>query len=71
VCKTIVVVKSTEKGQNDKQRSAKHSHKTKDGFTRTPPKTGDELMSSGMVSPQLDSDVIVLFSQTTKIKYLR
>ena len=28
------------KGQNDKQRSIKHTHKTKDGFTRTPPKTG-------------------------------
>jgi hypothetical protein len=43
VCKTIVVRKATEKGQNDKQRSAKHSHKAKDGFTRTPPKTGDEF----------------------------
>ena len=43
VCKTLLSVKSTEKGQNDKQRSTKHAHKTKDGFTRIPPKTGDEL----------------------------
>ena len=41
--KQLLSVKSTEKGQNDKQRSRKHTHKTKDGFTRTPPKTGDEL----------------------------
>jgi len=28
------------KGQKDKQRSTKHSHKTKDRVTRTPLKTG-------------------------------
>jgi hypothetical protein len=27
---------SKEKGQKDKQRSTKHTHKTKDGVTRTP-----------------------------------
>jgi hypothetical protein len=32
-----------EKRQNDKQRSTEHTHGIKDGFTRTPPKTGDEL----------------------------
>ena len=32
-----------EKVQNDKQRSAKHTYKTKDRVTRTPIKTGDEL----------------------------
>ena len=42
--KQLLSVKSTEKGQNEKQRSRKHTHKTKDGFTRTPPKTG---MNSG------------------------
>jgi hypothetical protein len=30
----------TEKGQKDKQRSTKHTHKTKDRVTRTPLKTG-------------------------------
>ena len=35
-----------EKGQEDKQRSTKHTHKTKDRVTRTPLKTGGELMCS-------------------------
>ena len=29
-----------EKVQKDKQRSTKHTHKTKDRVTRTPPKAG-------------------------------
>ena len=33
-----------EKGQKDKQRSTKHTHKTKDRVTGTPLKTGGELM---------------------------
>ena len=41
---------SKEKGQKDKQRSTKHTHKTKDRITRTPLKTGGELMCSGRVS---------------------
>ena len=32
-----------EKGQKDKQRSTKHTHKAKDGIIRTPLKTGGEL----------------------------
>ena len=32
-----------KKVQKDKQRSTKHTHKTKDRITRTPLKTGDEL----------------------------
>ena len=32
-----------EKVQRDKQRSTKHTHKTKDRVTRTPLKTGGEL----------------------------
>jgi len=32
-----------EKVQKDKQRSSKHTHKTKDRVTRTPLKTGGEL----------------------------
>jgi hypothetical protein len=31
------------KGQKDKQRSTKHTHKTKDRVTRTPLKTGSEV----------------------------
>ena len=40
----------TEKVQKDKQRSTKHTYKTKDRVTRTPLKTGGELRSSGRVS---------------------
>jgi hypothetical protein len=39
-----------EKVQKDKQRSTKHTYKTKDGVTRTPLKTGSELRCSGRVS---------------------
>ena len=39
-----------ERVQRNKQRSTKHTHKTKDGETRTPFKTGGELMSSGRVA---------------------
>jgi hypothetical protein len=34
-----------EKVQKDRQRSTKHTHKTKDRVTRTPLKTGGELSS--------------------------
>jgi len=39
-----------EKVQKNKQRSTKHTYKTKDHVTRTPLKTGDELRYSGRVS---------------------
>jgi hypothetical protein len=39
-----------EKVQKDKQRSTKHTHKTKDRVTRTLLKTGGELWCSGRVS---------------------
>jgi hypothetical protein len=39
-----------EKVQNDKQRSTKHTHKTKDRVTRTQLKTGGELRCFGRVS---------------------
>ena len=39
-----------EKVQKDKQRSTKHTHKTKDRVTWTPLKTGGELSCSGRVS---------------------
>ena len=38
-----------EKVQKDKQRSTKHTYKTKDRVTRTPLKIGGELWSSGRV----------------------
>jgi hypothetical protein len=38
-----------EKGQKDKQRSTKHTYKTKDRVTRTALKTGGELRCSGRV----------------------
>ena len=41
---------SKEKVQKDKQRTRKQTYKTKDRVTRTPLKTGGELMSSGRVS---------------------
>jgi hypothetical protein len=41
---------SKENVQKDKQRSTKHTYKTKDGVTRTAQKTGDELRCSGRVS---------------------
>jgi len=39
-----------KKVQKDKQRSAKHTYKTKDRLTRTPLKTGGELRCSGRVN---------------------
>jgi hypothetical protein len=35
-----------EKAQNDKQRFTKHTHRTKDWVTRTPLKTGGELLNT-------------------------
>ena len=40
---------SKDKLQKDKQRSAKHTHKTKYRVTRTPLKTGGELECSGRI----------------------
>jgi hypothetical protein len=39
-----------EKVQKDEQRSTKYTYETKDRVTRTPLKSGDELMCSGRVS---------------------
>jgi hypothetical protein len=38
-----------DKGQKDKQRSTKHTYKTKDRVTLTPRKTGGELRCFGRV----------------------
>ena len=39
-----------EKVQKDKQRSTKHTYKTKDRVTRTPVTPGDDMMCSGRVN---------------------
>ena len=39
-----------KKGQKDKQRSSKHTHKTKIRVTRTPLSTDGELRCSGRVN---------------------
>jgi hypothetical protein len=52
-----------EKVQTDKQRSTKHTHKTKDRVTRTPLKFGDELVCServGSSSSTSDTRCIIL-----------
>jgi hypothetical protein len=50
----VIIIRITqwpkEKLQKDKQRSSKHTYKTKDRVTRTPIKTGCELMCTGRVS---------------------
>ena len=43
-------VQTKEKGQKEKQRSIKHTQKTKDLVTRTPLKTGGELRCSGRLN---------------------
>jgi hypothetical protein len=43
--------------QKDKQRSTKHTYKTKDRVTRTPLKTGGELRCSGKVSNSCSTSV--------------
>ena len=45
-----------EKVQKDKQRSTKHTYKTKDRVTRTPLKTGGERRCSGRVSSSCPTD---------------
>jgi hypothetical protein len=46
----IDFMNTKEKRQKDKQRSTKHTHKTKDRVTRFPLKIGGELRYSGRVS---------------------
>ena len=47
---------SKEKVRKDKQRSTKHTYKTKDWVTRTPLKTGGELRCSGVRSSCSSND---------------
>jgi hypothetical protein len=48
-----------EKEQKDKQRSTKHTYKTKDRVTRPPLKTGCELRCSGKVSRTMFSKTLI------------
>ena len=55
-----------EKVQKEKQRSTKHTYKTKDGVTRTPLKTEGELRCServGVPAP-LVAPVVLIYLQT-------
>ena len=54
----------TEKVQKDKQRSTKHTCKTKDRVTRTPLKTGSELKCSGREVDYWKTEVITFVTQT-------
>jgi hypothetical protein len=58
------------KGQKDKQRSTKHTHKTKYRVTRTPLKTWDELRWTGRVSSSCSTMFLLeAASQPTNITW--
>jgi hypothetical protein len=59
-----------EKVQKDKQRSTKHTHKTKDRVTRTPLKTGGELRRSGKVSNFCSTSSTCHVNLVTKIIHI-
>jgi hypothetical protein len=46
-----------KKYKRKKQRSTKHTHKTKDRVTRSPLKTGGELRCSGRMSGSSSTDI--------------
>ena len=54
-----------EKVQRDKQRSTKHTHKTKDRVIQTPLKTGGELRWSGKVSSSYSTSGTCRFNLVT------
>jgi hypothetical protein len=61
-----------EKVQKDKQRSTKHTHKTKDRVTRTPLKFGGECRCSGGISSSCstsDTRRVNLVSHGSKHKH--
>jgi hypothetical protein len=63
-----------EKVQKDKQRSTKHTYKTKDRVTRTPLKIGVELRCSGRVRNSCsteDTRGVVLVTNPVKTKNSR
>jgi hypothetical protein len=60
-----------EKVQKDKQRSTKHTYKTKDRVTRTPLKTGGELRYSGRVSSSCSTSGTIHFNLVTNSVRIR
>ena len=54
-----------EKIQKDKQRSTKHTHKTKNRVTRAPLKTEDDLRCSGRVDSSCSTNAKSLFKITS------
>jgi hypothetical protein len=57
----------TEKVQKDKQRSTKHTHKTKGRVKRTPLKTGVELRCSGRVGSSCSTCLFTRYKTTTHL----
>ena len=53
-----VFYKKSLKTQKDKQRSTKHTHKTKDRVKRTPLKSGGELRCAGRVTSSFSTSGI-------------
>ena len=51
-----------KKGQKDKQRSTKHTHKTKERVARTPLKTGGELNKLGGLAIRVAIVLYMLFN---------
>ena len=58
-----------EKVQKDKQRSTKHTYKTKDRVTRTPLKTAGKLRCSGRVSSSCSTSDTSRVNLVTTAKY--
>ena len=60
------ITMTKKKGQKDKQRSTKYTYKTKARVTRTPLKTGGELMYSGRVGSSCSTSGIRRVNLITK-----
>ena len=60
-----------EKVQKDKQRSTKHTYKTKDRVTRTPLKTGGEFRCSGSVSSSCSTNDTRRANLVTKVGFIQ
>jgi len=58
-----------EKGQNDNQRSTKHTHETKDRVIRTPLKPGGELRCSRRVGSSCSTSVNLVTNPVTSHEY--
>ena len=59
---------TTEKGEKDKQRSTKHTHKTQDRVTRTPLIIGGEPAASGTRRVYLVTTPVISLVRRTMMK---